>query len=265
MCTDGKRYVVKFKNNPQGKRILVNELLAFSLAKYLGLPIQHFGVIVVPQKTIRKSWEQMFVETTTGQTPLAAGRCFGSEYAGPELAATDAFIKWNLEEIQNIQDFWGMLVFDLWTCNTDFRQVLRFKNGGKYWVKMIDNGHCFSGRKWKFRDASVLALFWNRAVYKDVTGIQSFDPWLSKIEQMDDSVLGQAAQAIPREWYGSSFQAIECLITTLANRKHRVRGQLLRLREQHPLLFPRWTTLAEANFTDTPNVAASTDRKELNC
>ena len=36
-CADGGYYVVKFQNNPQGLRVLVNELLATRLAARLGL------------------------------------------------------------------------------------------------------------------------------------------------------------------------------------------------------------------------------------
>ena len=37
-CSDGNYYVVKFQNNPQHRRILVNELLGTRLASRLGLP-----------------------------------------------------------------------------------------------------------------------------------------------------------------------------------------------------------------------------------
>src|SRR5713226_6417980 len=37
-CSDGNYYVVKFQNNPQHRRILVNELLGTRLARRLGLP-----------------------------------------------------------------------------------------------------------------------------------------------------------------------------------------------------------------------------------
>jgi hypothetical protein len=37
-CSDGGYYVVKLQNNPQHRRILVNELLGTKLAARLGLP-----------------------------------------------------------------------------------------------------------------------------------------------------------------------------------------------------------------------------------
>ena len=38
LADDDQSYVVKFRNNPQHPRILVNELLAGVLLDYLGLP-----------------------------------------------------------------------------------------------------------------------------------------------------------------------------------------------------------------------------------
>jgi hypothetical protein len=37
-CSDSYYYVVKFQNNPQHRRILVNEMLGTKLAARLGLP-----------------------------------------------------------------------------------------------------------------------------------------------------------------------------------------------------------------------------------
>jgi len=45
-CSDGNYYVVKFQNNPQHRRILVNELLGTNLAKRLGLPTTPVAVVV---------------------------------------------------------------------------------------------------------------------------------------------------------------------------------------------------------------------------
>ena len=38
-CEDDGYYIVKFQNNPQGTRILVNELLGARLGARLGLPL----------------------------------------------------------------------------------------------------------------------------------------------------------------------------------------------------------------------------------
>ncbi len=43
LADDGQYYVVKFRNNPQHQRILINELLCYVLLDYLQLPIPKMG------------------------------------------------------------------------------------------------------------------------------------------------------------------------------------------------------------------------------
>jgi glutathione synthase/RimK-type ligase-like ATP-grasp enzyme len=48
-CSDGQYYVVKFRNNPQHLRVLVNEMLATRLAERAGLPVPITEVVEVEQ------------------------------------------------------------------------------------------------------------------------------------------------------------------------------------------------------------------------
>src|SRR5216683_760151 len=52
-CDDGHYYVVKFQNNPQHRRILVNELLGTKLAGRLGLPTTPVEIVYVSEDLIR--------------------------------------------------------------------------------------------------------------------------------------------------------------------------------------------------------------------
>jgi len=49
-CSDEAYYVVKFQNNPQGVRILANELLGTRLAARMGLPTPAAAVVEVREK-----------------------------------------------------------------------------------------------------------------------------------------------------------------------------------------------------------------------
>ena len=51
-CDDGCYYVVKFQNNPQHKRVLLNELLGTRLAARLGLPTTPAAIISVSEDLI---------------------------------------------------------------------------------------------------------------------------------------------------------------------------------------------------------------------
>src|SRR6202790_5691057 len=52
-CSDGHYYVVKFQNNPQHRRILVNELLGTRLAARLGLPPPPVAILDVSAELVR--------------------------------------------------------------------------------------------------------------------------------------------------------------------------------------------------------------------
>jgi hypothetical protein len=52
-CDDGYYYVVKFQNNPQHKRGLVNELPGTRLAGRLGLPTVPVEIVEVPEELIQ--------------------------------------------------------------------------------------------------------------------------------------------------------------------------------------------------------------------
>jgi hypothetical protein len=124
-CADGHYYVVKFQNNPQHRRILVNELLGTRLASRLGLPTPPVAIIDVPEELIRLTPE-LAMEYPCHRYPCHAGLQFGSRFPGDprHLTLHDFLPDPQLRQVENLHDFAGMLVFDKWTCNTNGRQTL---------------------------------------------------------------------------------------------------------------------------------------------
>src|SRR5256885_17147966 len=80
-CDDGNYYVVKFQNNPQHRRILVNELLGTRLAGRLGLPTTPTAINHGSEELIRLTPE-LSRELPLGRGPCQAGREFGSRSPG---------------------------------------------------------------------------------------------------------------------------------------------------------------------------------------
>ena len=126
-CSDGLYYVVKFQNNPQHRRILVNELLGTKLAARLGLPTTPVAVVEVSNELIRLT-PGLAMELPRSRVPCQAGLQFGSRFPGDprRLTLHDFLPDEQLREVWNLHDFAGMLVFDKWTCNTNGRQTLFF-------------------------------------------------------------------------------------------------------------------------------------------
>jgi hypothetical protein len=262
-CSDGNYYVVKFQNNPQHRRILVNELLGTRLAGRLGLPTAPVSVVEVSEELIRLTAE-LCIETPRARIPCTAGLQFGSRYPGDPRRVTlhDFLPDEKLREVDNLHDFAGMLVFDKWTCNTNGRQTVFFETpqrpaagttpGGAagegaetglamYHTVMIDQGFCFNAGEWNFPDAPLRGLYARNRVYEGVTGMESFAPWLERLEkQISERVLAEVAGEIPPAWYEDDYDAVLRLLEQIHRRRARVPELLLTAKRSNRQPFPYW-------------------------
>jgi hypothetical protein len=248
-CSDGEHYVVKFQNNPQGTRILANEMLGGALATRLGLPTPEIAIVDVRSCLIEYT-EDLVVQLGRGRYPCSPGLCFGSRYASKAdplgartmLEVYDFLPRDIMSRVTNLVDFAGMLVFDKWTCNTDGRQVVFVRVAPRsYNVVMIDNGFCFNAAEWNFPDAPLRALYALPYAYEAVLGIHTFEPWLQLLEtKIDKQWLAEAADEIPREWYAQATNPLAALLDKLERRRTSV-GELLRSAcAGSPLHFRNW-------------------------
>ena len=236
-CSDGFYYIVKFQGNPQGTRVLANEILGAALATRLGLPTPQIAIVDVRGWLIQHT-EDLVVQLGSGRHPCTAGLCFGSRYAADEQLSDTRFLRWaydflpleRMSHVTNLVDFVGMLVFDKWTCNTDGRQVV-FVPGfdpDTYKAVMIDNGFCFNATEWNFPDAPLRALYSHPCVYDAIQGIESFEPWLQRLERnIDKRWLEEVADEIPPEWCPGDVNILPALIARLERRRSLV-AELLR-------------------------------------
>jgi len=242
-CGDEAHYVVKFQNNPQGLRILANELLGTRLAARLGLPVAAGEVVEVREELIAHT-EDLVMQLGRGRAPCKAGRQFGSRYPGPpaEMVVYDFLPEEQLRAVVNLSDFCGMLVFDKWTCNTSGRQAVFFRAGGetRYQAQMIDQGFCFNAGEWNFPDAPLRGLYARHRVYEPVRGLDSFEPWLARVEKIDEAALEEAGSAIPPEWYNFEPEALERLLAQLLRRRKIVRELVIAAWKSSAQPFPNW-------------------------
>jgi len=249
-CSDGHYYVVKFQNNPQHKRVLVNEMLGTRMASYLGLPTPPMAVIDVSEELIRLT-PDLCMEMPRQRTPCQPGPQFGSRFPRDprQLTLFDFLPDPLLLSVNNLHDFAGMLVFDKWTCNTNGRQTLFRRDTPEvsgsadvsYKTFMIDQGFCFNAGEWNFPDAPLRGLYARNKVYEGVTGGDSFAPWLERLhKRINEKNLHAALQEIPPEWYDDDLDSLLALSEKLLSRRERVPELLLAAKNttRHP--FPNW-------------------------
>jgi hypothetical protein len=243
-CDDGACYVVKFQNNPQHVRVLANEMLATRVAGRLGLPVPRVEVVEVSEDLIALTAD-LVVQLGVGRAPCRAGRQLGSRFPGDpaQLVVHDFLPDDALREVENLSDFAGMLVFDKWACNTNGRQAVFFAEPGRSrrQAMMIDQGFCFNAGEWNFLDAPLRGIYLRHRVYEHVTGMDSFEPWIGRVEQrMSSEILGQIAEEIPPEWYNHELDKLGQLLARLDERRTRVRELIVQARNSGRQPFPNW-------------------------
>lgn len=245
-CADGELYVVKFLNNPQHPRILINELLCAQLARRLGLPVPPPTLVQVSPELIRHS-RSLYMERGWKREPCAPGLQFGSRYPGPpgETLVMDFLPDKHLRRVRNPEAFLGALVFDKWTCNCDGRQMVFHRpvrsRRSAYNVLMIDQGFCFNCGEWNFPDSPIRSLYQRRVVYNSVRGLNSFEPFLSSVENLEEAELQEYASNIPEEWYEGKRSDLDRLVEDLYRRRRRVRQAILDTKNCDLRPFPNWS------------------------
>lgn len=240
---DGNAWVVKFQNNPQHLRVLPNELLGTRLGAAIGLSVPLCDVVSVTPWLIERTAE---LEMDFGQRRerCRAGLQFGSQLVGGLMPGhvADYLPEEQLLEVWNLGEFAGALALDKWTCNANGRQALFYRRGRekRYSATFIDQGFCFNAGEWRLIDAPLRGVYARNAVYRTVTGWASFEPWLSRIEQLAPEQVWAIAETIPPEWYENDADALEKLVERLLQRRSLVRDLITTFRESSRQPFPNW-------------------------
>jgi len=246
-CSDGNFYVVKFRNNPQHLRVLANEMLATRLAERVGLPVPVTEVVEVDEWLIEHTPE-LSIQLAHSTIRCQPGLQFGSRYVVSPLQGQvlDYLPVEMLDRVRNLETFAGMLVLDKWTGNANGRQAAFWRKSREklYTASFIDQGYCFNAGEWTFPDYPLRGVYARNEVYSGIRGWQSFEPWLSRIENMHEDVVWDVAGKIPPEWYDGAWDELEKLVRELIQRRELVRGliEIFRISPRRP--FAAWAEQA---------------------
>lgn len=239
---DGHYYVVKFQNNPQHLKVLANEFLATRLAEKLGLPVPATEIITVSDWLVQNTPELRF-EMAGHSILCRAGLQFGAQYVCDPFAGhvLDYLPESMFERVKNPETFAGMLALDKWLGNADGRQAVFWRLAGekKYKVSFIDQGYCFNAGEWTFPDLALHGVYYRNYVYSGVTGWESFEPWLSRIEKIRPGIIHDIAGQIPPEWC-DDWGGIRTLVDTIHQRRSKVRDLIAAFRDSSRNPFPAW-------------------------
>lgn len=197
---DGMKYVVKFKNNPTGTRVLVNEYVAASLAQLLGIPIAPFYIVPISDSFFRES-------SFHGKHHFQPGQQFASLYIENCSLLISDFVKREGLRIMNREALAGMLVFDLWLSNTDRKEknvLLQPCGEDVFKLYLIDHGRCFANSNWTPDTLQNVSMNLELSVHKWgfslLKGREELIPHMEKAASVSDTVIYNILDSIPEDW-----------------------------------------------------------------
>ena len=255
-ASDGHTYVVKFLNNPQHRRILVNEWLSSAFLGYLGIATPEAALVDISGEFLEANPE-VYIQTGSQRIEVRTGWHFGSRFPGDPARAVvyDFLPDVLLEKIENASDFSGVLAFDKWMGNADARQAIFFRarlletarsapdtpRREGFVAQMVDHGYVFEGPHWRFGDSPIQGLYFRPQVYRNVRGLVDFEPWLERIRHFPEEVVDGALKSLPLAWLeGSDGEALDRLLEQLMRRRARVAALLEDCRTGRQNPFPAW-------------------------
>jgi hypothetical protein len=254
---DGHFYIVKFQNNPQHRRVLVNELIGSVFLKYLQISTPETALIQLSDEFLRNT-DEISIQLGTQKIAVKSGWHFGSRHPGDpaQMAVYDFIPDTLLYQVNNLSDFLGVLVLDKWACNTDGRQAVFFRarirdwlpsGGGKvhpmklgFVAIMVDQGFEFNGPHWDFPESPVQGLYSRKLVYENVKSLSDFEPWLDQVIHFPEDVVDQAFKQIPPEWIDGEEEELERMLEKLLRRRKRLPDLLSDSRRAKVNPFPNW-------------------------
>jgi hypothetical protein len=254
-AANGKFYVVKFLNNPQHRRILVNEWIASTFLTYLGLSAPESAIVEIDGAFLAEN-PDCYIQLGSSRQTVETGWHFGSYFPGDpsRIVVYDFLPDTLLSQVENLREFLGMLAFDQWMGNVDSRQAIFFRAKLKerlpeteahplrlgFVAEMIDHGYVFEGHHWRLSDSPLQGLYYRPLVYECVTGLKDFEPWLERIVHFPESVVDQALKQLPSSWTRGDEEELERLMVQLLRRRKRVPNLIEACRFGRTNIFPNW-------------------------
>jgi hypothetical protein len=257
-CDDGHFYVVKFLNNPQHRRVLINEWVASVFLNYLQISTPEAAIVSLSAGFLEGNPE-IYIQLGSHHQAVEPGWHFGSRYPGDpgKVMVYDFLPDVLLDKVVNAGEFLGALAFDKWMGNADARQSIFFRaklrtppwreSPGRelgpragFVAQMVDHGYVFDGPHWKFPDSPLQGLYFRPSVYEKVRGWDDFQPWLDRVVYFPEEVIDTAQKQIPPEWLAEDGAALQAMLEKLMSRRRRVPDLIRDSRRGRVNPFPDW-------------------------
>lgn len=149
-----------------------------------------------------------------------------------------------LEAVDNVKDFWGALCVDAWLNNHRRRHALFARSSlhkpfpgmlGRYTAFMTTRGSGARRDTW-LQDSCIYS---QRAVYRDVTGLESFERWIRTIRDLPRPS-EWLPRVLPEEWLAALGDEARERLHELDRSQGQIERLLVGVRSASPDAFPNW-------------------------
>jgi hypothetical protein len=227
VLTDRGYYVVKWVQNPQHRRVLVNEMISAELLRRLRIAAPEWAVVHADDEFLDANPE-VRINLRHGHASIKAGCHFGSRVpVDPIEKAIYDFLPPRLHDrVTNLNDFLRVLIFDLWVDNSDGRQAIFFATPkGHFAAQMIDNGHTlgFDGTDWRMKDQPVGKCY-PLSIERFLTrkAGDEFESVITDILAVVEKDLSNILHLVRAEWLADDEVALGRVFVDLARRSRRL-------------------------------------------
>lgn len=237
-CDDGKHYVCKFMANPQGRRILINEVVSWVFLRSLGIQTPDIAFVEITDGFLRSN-PNVYCSVGTRRIDVAPGTAFGSQYPGNPTSDSvwDFLPDALLPEVVNREHFLAALVADKWLYNSDGRQAIFFRahivdnqpgQAATGWLAlMIDNGHAFEHITWRLGSSPEQGLYSRRAVYGPSPDVRDFERWFDALAELRYNLIDAIVDSLPLEWVQDDRNELLKLLHRLYKRRDHIPQMVL--------------------------------------
>ncbi len=220
-ASDGNDYLIKFKGNPQGTGVLVNEYVVNELVAKLGFEGGHGKIVVANAFFISN---QPNLQTKNLQA--------GLQFASPYYKHHDNFKEALLDRMENRYKLPQVPILDTFICNDDRGSgnlLTIFDDPAKLDCRfmLIDHGHAFGGPEWTehtLKNLQNSTKFFANVV--SLTNIprkmEVFEPFLLQLEALTSEEIQAIINSVPGDW-GLRTADSKALLDFLVTRKDKVR------------------------------------------
>lgn len=232
--------MVKFQQNDQGLKLLVNELVASHIAKRMGVPTPDVAVVYVGETFLESNPKFQ----TLYDVPVRPGPQFGSRYFERVYDSVPSLVG----AVINREDFANIIAFDVATdnhdrCDNHYDNVLLIPQADDTSLRLvsIDHGSCFGGTYWSATGLVKAIGTWCASLMPEmafeIRGAHEFVGPTLAAKAITESCLEDIVLSVPSEWWSSEDER-DAIISYVMGQAHNILPILCR----NHSLFPKWVT-----------------------